>query len=356
MPPLLGMEIGCPSSKKQKVPRQWPPCPKQLRYEDGEKLGDDDEARVQGSDSRFYRSWWQSWWENVERLEDSFSLPSGTPLELAELDTLKRQRHSGEVLKVLDELYRVDGFTSDDGSQTIKYKDEAFVRVYDNKLRSQYYLQTINANGGDAADAADAADPTTATVTHIAHNRFWSHGEERGEERGEELEKGVVAYSRGFLWCNASPNWTWDNRPHTTRNVIRCQIQLPEGTQVVVDRSPVYGTDSMTCQFDRERTSRFPDVLLPPAKFEITSVKHYPAPKVRIDDAAFKKLQERMNSDRHDHVLTDEEYAEHVFYVNDNADEFIDVRLRVTHMMKLPQPQEDASAFTKSEKVRAPDA
>ena len=44
-------------SKKQKVPQQWPPCPEQLRYEDGEKIGDDIDARVQGSSSAFYRTW-----------------------------------------------------------------------------------------------------------------------------------------------------------------------------------------------------------------------------------------------------------------------------------------------------------
>jgi len=300
---------GGPRSKKQKVPQRWPPCPEQLRYEDGEKIGDNSDARVQGSSSAFYRTWFKI----SGRAEDSFGV-SGTRHNA---DVLRSLSHGGEVVKVLDELYRVGGFTSDDedeGSRTETH--EAFVRVFNNNLRPQYYLWTIG---------------TEDMVTHVTHNLFWMRS-----EKNQDIVSGEHAYSRGFLWCNTSPNWMW-NRSTISKRIIRCRIDLPIGTQVIIDRSPVFGGEE--CQFDQnERISRFPDVLLPPAKFEIAKVKHHPAPETRINDDSFVLLGTKMKKN-HDYKLTDEEYASYVFYENYNADEFIDVRLVMTHMMKLEPRQ-----------------
>lgn len=175
------------------------------------------------------------------------------------------------------------------------------------------------------------------TVTHIiSDGQFWDF-----MEKDYMIKEGMVVYTNGFLWCNTSPNWTWKGGRGAKR-LIRCRIELPENTQIVVDRSPVHG--GTECQFDDKRTSVFPDVLLSPGEFQITSVTRYQTEKddSESDDSAddddqadgmvqtvIPKQYRKWKSIE----INDEEYAAHILT---DVSKFVDVRLKVTKMMRLP--------------------
>ena len=222
------------------------------------------------------------------------------------------------------EIYRKEGF--DPNTPLVERQGEAFVRTRENKHQPQYYFQTIE---------------EAATVTHVITGRSTFYYELETEEDEEEtIKQGGVAYTRGFLWSSTDPNW---RRTGGQDNVIiRCRIELSPGTQVVVDRSP-YGQNR--CNFDDKRMSLFPDVLLSPGKFQITSVKHYRRKDGDDDDQsnvghdAGITLVEPMKGRPSSTVWSDEEYAAKVL-TNDSVDpvkDFIDVRLDVVKMMRFEE-------------------
>ena len=293
-------QLSVDAPKRRRVP--LPPCPDELFYKDGEIINSDRDRRVQGGSCSFNRD-----------ALDIIPLAPPFPSSWRELiPIIGHMQINTSLHKVLKELYRNDEF---DANQPLEsYDDEAFKHTYSNKHQSQYYLQTVT-------------KPTT--VTHIIRDgRFWDIMEEN-----KRLHKGELAYTRGFLWCNTSPNWTW--RSGTDGTTMRCRIELPENTQIVVDRSPVFGGSS--CQFDEHRTSLFPDVLLPPGEFEIVSVKRYRSEDERKSDAedvdydveVLKPEERRPDSV----VLSDEEYAARMLK---DVPNFVDVRLKSTRMMRLP--------------------
>lgn len=287
--------------------RPFPRCPDELFYKDGEIINSDSVCRVQGGSSSFNRD-----------ALDIIPLAPPFPSSWKELiPIIGHMKTDTSLEKVLTELYRNNGF---DANQPVKsYDDKAFKHAYGNKHRSQYYLQTVT-------------KPTI--VTHIIRDgRYWGI-----LENDKRLQKGELAYTRGFLWCNTSPNWTW--KSDTDDTMLRCRIELPEDTQVVVDRSPVYGGSH--CQFDEHRTSLFPDVLLPPGEFEIISVKRYRSEDESKSDAEDAEDAEGVEDDaemlkperRPDSIVwSDEEYAAHVLI---DVPKFVDVRLKSTRMMRLP--------------------
>ena len=109
----------------------------------------------------------------------------------------------------------------------------------------------------------------------------------------------------------------------------------------------MYG--GIRCQFDEDRTSLFPDVLLPPGKFEVLDVKRYKSSEdcdacdeqgAQIDpnDAAEhapKLLKPSRGRVRYEE-LTDEQYAAHMLV---DVDNFVDVSLKVKRMMQLPKQE-----------------
>ena len=303
LPTLSQLPIGAP-----KQPR-WPlpPCPDELQYREGEIVNGNKDRRVQGGSSVFYR--------------DPLSiipLAQPFPRSWEELIPIMGHIHVLSAMeKVLKELYRTEDF--DTSTPTRSDSGKAFVRSFDNTHKSQYYLQTVT---------------RSTVVTHIISNGlFWNI-----MENDTQLKPGMLAYTYGLLWCNTSPNWTWKTSSEDT--TARCRIELPPGTQVVVDRSPVYG--GKDCQFDDNRTSLFPDVLLPPGEFEIVSVRRYQDEEADPDPEADGEFELLKSDKTHsgDAVMSDKEYAARMLT---NVSYFIDVNLRlvsregVPRMMRLPE-------------------
>ena len=154
-----------------------------------------------------------------------------------------------------------------------------------------------------------------------------------------------------MLWCNTSPNWQWKTSGDTA---IRCRIHLPAGTQVIVDRSPVFGSLNK-CEFgDPEgRRSEFPDILLLPGKFEITDVKRYKKDDFASDDDEEADVGQKEEDeiqptpdDGQEYVpgteMSDEVYASRMLRAVDN---FLDVRLKVMRMVRVPDEKTSDFAF-----------
>lgn len=292
--------------------REYPPCPDELFYKDGEIVNIDRSARVRGQSSPFHG-------------QELAIIPLEPPFPSSWEDFVPMYDHGdteNSLHTVLTELYRNDGF---DANEKLKsYDDEALKRAFNNKHQSQYYLQTLR-------------KPTV--VTHIISNgRFGGYFEDDEHEQ-IRVEKGKLAYTYGFLWCNTSPDWSWKTDTRS-KAAMRCRIEIPENTQVVVDRSPVYGARDH-CQFDEHRTSFFPDVLLPPGEFFIDSVKRYRAEDADesndeddVEIETMKRNLARVHLRPNRGVLSDEEYAARMLR---DVDNFVDVRLKVTRMMRLPE-------------------
>lgn len=302
--PTADEETAPPSSKRPRRARL--PCPDELRYEDGEILNTDKSYRIQGSSSSFDRNKL-----NIIPLTPPF------PASWEELLPIMSNFHVGNVDKILYELYRRDGF--DASRKKTSSEGNAYERTTGNFHRQQYYLKTLT-------------EP--AAVSHIINDGEFF----RFDEDDEHIVPQTTIYTHGFIWCNTSPNWMWKaSDPHG--KLMRCRILLPVGTQVVVDRSPVYDNE---CQFDEARTSIFPDVLLPPGQFEITSVARYRDDGEDEDDddddmdyrdSANVVTLEPAPAKRVSTVMTDEEYAQSMLM---DARKFVDVRLTATAMMRLP--------------------
>ena len=210
-----------------KRPRQKPPpCREELAYVDGEVLNVASDRRVQGSSSRFFPHAFGS------LLDEPF------PSTWAHLNAIISDLNTPPSWSVvLHELYagRAPRF-----APPAPVAGRAFVKANNNDSKAQYYLTTTTKE---------------EEVVHIQTEGLLWHDEDACATEGD------LAYTNGFLWTNASPNWTWKSTTEEGR-LSRCRITLPAQTQVVIDRSPVFG--GSPCQFDDSRTSVFPDVLLPP--------------------------------------------------------------------------------------------
>ena len=306
------------------------PCPPELRYKDGEILNVDSDDRIRGGSSEF----------------------RSTPLPIIPLDGKGPSTQEEltdfmgafgvktEVQKVLYELYRKVGPINEE-LLPIPKPLKAYASSYEgNKYKAQYYTQTLNAD---------------ATVVHVVSGEeFWNEaqsGDRYGPGKLRTCHKGKLAYTTGMLWCNTSPNWQWKTRGDTA---IRCRIHLPAGTQVIVDRSPVFGRVNY-CEFgDPEgRKSQFPDVLLLPGEFEITDVKRYKNDDYASDD------DEEDNPAQKDEIqptpaaeqgyvpgieMADEVYASRMLRAVGN---FLDVRLKVTRMMRVPDEKISDFSFNR---------
>lgn len=296
------------SRKKPRVPRKLLPCPEVLRYDDGEILNMADDMRISAGDAHFSRS-----------ALDIVPLVPPFPTSYKELIPIMGSLDLSIMDGVINELYRQDGF--DESNAPTSRAQEAFRQTTGNRHRRQYYLKTLT-----------KAD----TVSHIIRDgEFFSDREE-----DNNLKVGMDVYSYGFVWCNTNPNWTW--KTEDEGKAMRCRIHLPAGTQVIMDRSPVYAGYN-TCQFDTQRESLFPDVVLPPGKFEITSVTRYRRKGDVIkrrdnNDTDYinniKSVVELAPGTHNMNVMvTDAQYAQHML---DTVRKFVDVQLSTRALMVLP--------------------
>jgi hypothetical protein len=288
--------------KNQK--RGNPPCPNELRFKRGETVNTS-KKRVRGGSSKF----------------------SKKPISIIPLDSKKDlafwqqvssdQRTDNSWSTVLRELYATRTPTK---PLPAGRNDQAFVRVVDNDAKPQYYLKQLE-------------EP--AVVVHIQNDgEFWELADDL---EGKLPTVNELVYSKGFIWTSPMPNWAWKNNGE---KLIRCRIHLSEGTQVVMDRSPVYPT---LCKLDEndESISIFPDVLLPAGEFKVISVTKYRSTKevyesddeVDEDPSSFVKLTPIKKGI----PSNDVEYAQHRLY---DVNTFIDIELEIVRSVILPQTSE----------------
>jgi len=277
------------------------PCHGELRYEDGESLNRNRDQRVQGGSSKFSR---------YEQL------PFGTTLTTTEQIRALSSRTQTSWEVVMRELYsdRTSPPTTPSADQRA---DQAFVKRFDNQAKPQFYLLTVQRE---------------ATLSHIQPDGvFWSPV----PDTPPDPTVGDLCYTNGFVWTNANPRWAW--KSEAGERIIRVRITIPAGTQVVIDRAPVYG--GVPCQFDEQRESLFPDVLLGPAEFRVEEVVRYRRTGEYYSDSAgpperFKYLEPRERGV----AESDLDYAQ--LRVFDN-DEFVDVKVIMLRQVKVP----DANGF-----------
>jgi hypothetical protein len=304
-PSLTQLSIAGKRRKKGDQP-QYLPCPNELKYEQDEYLNLSRNCRVQGGSSIFRR-------EHNTEIDLDQEQSEAELKRLSGLVTLSMQS------QVISELYRTQGFETTNPEPSSVTPNLAYQKVFDNKIQRQYYLQRVEQE---------------TTLTHIIlSGSFWNM-----EDDNQSIDTRTCAYTTGFVWCNTSPNWIW-KKSDGNEPLIRCRIVIPSNTQVVVDRSPVLANK---CQFDKDSTSLFPDVLLPPGEFEIDSVVYYRSKKKQGDQISEEdesKIIEYVEQTDSNFsavtALTDNEYAAKMLSF---CSEFVDVTMRVTRMMTLSLP------------------
>lgn len=293
------LSVGMQNGKRSRLTS--PPCHGELRFDEGELVNQDMHNRLQGGSAKFTR-------------EPSEGIPIGKFLESSE-----EMRALGKFTQtswetVLGELY--SGRTHMPTRKSAEQREsEAFVGRFDNQAKSQFYLLKTTQE---------------ATVSHIQPNGvFWEEDQWSRSRDIKPPEVGDMCYTNGFLWTNPSPGWSWKSKPG--KPITRVRIDIPAGTQVVIDRAPVFG--GVDCQFDEHRTSLFPDVLLSPAEFTVTNVVRYrstnedyntgenPENFIYVDPVGRGKPQ------------NDLEYAKRRVF---DSTEFTDVRVSMMRQIELP--------------------
>jgi hypothetical protein len=278
--------------------RELLPCHDELRYEDGELVNRNRDRRVQGRSASFSL--------------DARDLPFGTSLTTIEQILALSRRTQTSWENVLQELYS-DRTAPPTTPSKEQREDEAFVRRYDNLAKPQYYLLTVQRE---------------TTLYHIKPDGdFWDLGMSVALP---VPAVGDVCYTNGFVWTNPEKHWAWKSGNGEIN--MRVRIEIPVGTQVVIDRAPVYGGSD--CQFDEKRSSLFPDVLLGPAEFRVMEVKRYRSTQDDYEDS-------EEPSDRFLYVEplerglpeSDREYAQRRVFDNH---EFADVRVAMVRQVKVP--------------------
>ena len=207
------------------TPSEKDPCPPELRYEVNELVNVTRRNRVQGHSARFTK---EPLLEEEKRLALSDSLN----------------------FQVVEQLYK-------------KEKEDVAKEGPDNEdirrgyVTPQYRLHTLKSE---------------ATLLHVT-GAFGEEALSEGEEGYEIPEVGDIAYTNGFIWTSTNPRWIWRGNGG---QYTRCRIDVPAGTQVIVDRAPVSGSLN-SCQADNGKISYFPDVLLSAGKFTVVAVSKFKA-------------------------------------------------------------------------------
>ena len=294
--------------KGSKRPRRPPPpCHDEIQFVDNEYINCNSDKRLQGSSAHFDREKYK-----FIPLDDSLK----TKDDLVDVAVASVGSMPSSWDTVVAELYKKKMPTPTSPVRPPD-PDEAFVVTFDNDRKPQYYLLELK---------------KATTLFHIQDNgQFWGYAERNDPDPtiGEKL------YTKGFVWTSPDPTWVWKTA-HGARRVNRVRIDVPPGTQLLMDRAPV-SKDAKECQFVDGRKSITPDVLLAPAEFEVTGVVRYRPLERKDEDSkeeqrlfTYVKPRGRRTVDTD---IADEEYAAfHVF----NCDEFMDVRVQLTRQLKLP--------------------
>lgn len=301
---MTGADSDPSDSKRTK--RSKLPCEPELVYGKDEYVNIDSDSRIQGHSSYFRR----------QPIPDLRLIPVEKQEVVSQQEVkqfVSSSKADGNVQKVIEELYRTEGFDPSSAIRDDQYY--VFTETFSNAHGNQYKILTLK---------------TPTVVTHVINGgHFWNmspgdplHGPVKGLQI-DNIQAGMNAYTAGFLWANTYPNWTW--KGGGTKIIARCKIQLPAGSQVLLDYAPVFDED---CQTPEENLSMFPDVLIPPSKFQILSVKRYTAGKEQ--EEAPRRLSRTS-------VWTEQEYANQM--LEDNK-LFVDIQLRVEASWKLPSVSE----------------
>ena len=215
-------------------------CPGELRYEDGDRVIVDKWGRKQGSSVSFSRTQpvvfpaapktWEEvakYWSGLSDLHYNFQ-------------------------KVVENAYRLPT-PAEERKDPRGRPNEAIVRK--RAYNPQYRARVLQKE---------------ATLVHIINSDTFGADWYTFDDI-EVPEKNEVLYTNGCIWTNTDPEWRWEGTVGED-HCFRCRIKVPAERTVVMDMSPVR---EGLCQFDEGRTSFFPDVILLPAKFVVTSVEAY---------------------------------------------------------------------------------
>lgn len=321
LPVPIAMKRKAASSSRE---REYEPCPPALAYEDNEVLNvDRNQQRVQGADALFRRN-------ELKGLIDPLPETKNEVFQRAAM-----QEVDVSFSKVVEELYAVDERNETERSKRIQelkskqHDDEAFLRGRRSDVVPQYRLKEIS-------------EPQR--VIHIVEGGvFWDEDEkvfDKDYVTPEEtdlltVQMGNIAFTHSMLWCNPSPFWAWKNTSGGKR-ALRCKINIPAGTQVIIDRSPVFGGTDCDPNGEPKRRSKLPDVLLAPAEFKVDSVQYYRTTKAKKEDAMLKQeLYTYVESGHKGRVVDDETYIKRTL---EEVDEFIDVEMTIVNILRLPAP------------------
>lgn len=287
-----------------------PPCHEELRYADGETINNKEgRDRVQGGSASFAKN-------------PIPGMPLGRQLMTRD-DILQIDSFTDiSVDHVLAELYSEPRVASNPASKPYLEYD-AFMEAEDNSIKPQYYLHDIQKR---------------TTLVHVQNDGIFWRNMDRGETNmmPEIEERG---FTNGFVWTNPSRAWAW--KSDSEDRFIRIKINVDPGTQVLIDRAPVY---KRKCRMDDERDSIYPDVLLGPAQFRVTKVKRYR--RVDGDYTTGRAFKLDKPSDVFEYAvprrfkkafdpLDDEDriYAEHRLW---DSKEFVDIELELESQVKFP--------------------
>lgn len=281
------------------------PCHDELKFEQGEAVNVDSDRRVCGASAKF------------TSLPLSADIPYGVALTTREqLDNMYGATTVGTD-RVLKELYSKRE-TSETDLMRKEEEDHAYMQTWGNGRRPQYDLMTVG-------------QKTTLTHT-LTGSSIWDSRMYVRREHIVDPKVDDTCFTNGVIWTNPAPGWAYKSDPN--EGYIRVRIDIPPGTQVIIDRAPVYG--GVPCRYDDDHTSVFPDVLLAPAKFVVTSVVHYRSNAEDYNATTEKPARSYtyVTPARNGSSTSDNDYAARRVF--DSNGELMDVRMTLVQQVELP--------------------
>lgn len=327
LPPLHGLSISMDTGPSRKRRASMLPCNDVVFYNDDERLiqrcGNTDNHRVWGPDAVFERPGEPE--EKVALFRRGLTVEGAKALHTSTPD----------MKGVLQVLYENPKWFKGQEQGAVTDPDLSYKWADSSKTR-QFEVRVLE---------------TETVVTHILDYHFWRR-DATLPVRGDE------AWTRGWLYCNASPNWMYkaeggngDNEPEI---VIRCTVKLPAKSKVILDKAPFY---SAHCLTDSGKLSIFPDVIIPPAAFRVDTVTHYCREEPGASppsgwnvikpfdyDEAKAKRKARGNAGHESHIYDNKEYAARIL---EGVSKFVHVQMSVTDMLEMPMPTLTEDGFVR---------
>lgn len=240
--------------------------------------------------------------------------------ELLEVMRIEFSNTSTSFDKVLTELYQLfrrGDETKSDPAPATRRENEAFLRGGRKDTIPQYCLKTVT---------------TSETLVHIIPDDRFGYRND-GSDYGDDTvypRVGESWYTGGMIWTNADPDWEWSGMWGDDDRKWRCRIEIPAGTQVIMDRSPV---GLQWCEMEDGKKSLFPDVLLAPGEFYVKSVTRYKTRDKDSNDEEGVVYLPAVDPDEKTDRFTDYHRR---FLGSDPEREFVDVNLLLQSSMVLP--------------------